>query len=194
MRKINVSKEKERVNQSLVQKGLMPRVEKFFASEQVQMVIQEQFDLNLKAMRDSVKSLPECYREVAKQMCTAKGTEKDGYVDTAHARFKIFLNDSIDKLAMFMPVDDVLAVLVDEGQNNDRWLASFKNECQMVSEFVMEDFKEKLLMLCMPRSKNKRMLKALVEAVTGETITQSQVDELWFTHVVAGVVYTGIFR
>ena len=127
-------------------------------------------------------------------MCTAKGTEKDGYVDTAYARFKIFLNDSIDKLAMFMPVDDVLAVLVDEGQNNDRWLASFKNECQMVSEFVMEDFKEKLLLLCMPRSKNKRMLKALVEAVTGETITQSQVDELWFTHVVTGVVYTGIFR
>ena len=58
----------------------------------------------------------------------------------------------------------------------------------------MEDFKEKHLLLCMPRSKNKRMLKALVEAVTGETITQSQVDELWFTHVVAGVVYTGIFR
>ena len=194
MRNENVREAKRKVDESLVQKGLMHRVEAFLASKEAQDAIKEQFDLNLKAMRELSNPLPDCYQKLVKMAYEAKCTEREGYVDTVYAIFKFNLSDSIDKLAMFMPVDDVLAVLAEEGRNDELWFASLVTACQQMSGFVMEDFCEKLLTLCMPRSENKAMLKVLVETVTGEEVNQSQVDELWVTYVVMARIATGIFR
>ena len=194
MRKENVREAKRKVDESLTQKGLMHRVEAFLASKEVQEAIKEQFDLNLKAMSDRSNPLPDCYQKLVEVAYEAKCTEREEYVDTVYAIFKFNLSESVDKLAMFMPVDDVLAVLAEEGRNDELWLASLVTACQQVSGFVMEDFCEKLLTLCMPRSENKTMLKVLVETLTGEEVDQSQVDELWVTYVVMARIATGIFR
>lgn len=194
MRNEIVSEVRRMVDESLVQKGLMHRVELFLASEKAQEAIKEQFELNLKAIRALSNPLPDCYQEVVKLAYDAKCAEREEYAETVYAIFKFNLSESVDKLAMFMPVDDVLVVLADEGRNVELWLASFVAACEQVSGFVKEDFCEKLLTLCMPKSENKGMLKVLVETVTGVEVDQSQLDELWVTHVVMARIATGIFR
>ena len=62
MRKENVREAKRKVDESLVQKGLMHRVEAFLASKEAQDDIKEQFELNLKAMSELAKPLPDCFQ------------------------------------------------------------------------------------------------------------------------------------
>ena len=189
----SISEKRGKVDDSLKARGLMGRVERFFESQPAQEILNTEFENNLQALREKVKDLPACYCLSVKMVYDAKCAEKEGYCDTVSTVFRFNLDDSVNKLAGFMPVEGVIATLADESQNEALWLESLRAACKDVSRCVMEDFCEKLLDIGMPASKTKTDMKVFVLTLTGEMVSEAVINHLWIQHVVLRGM-TGIFR
>ena len=189
----SIREKRQLVDQSLKTRGLIPRVEKVWASEAAQNILTEEFEGNLQALREKVKSLPECYALCVKLAYDGKCSEKAEYSDTVEAIFRFKLDECVNNLAGFMKVDGVLQVLADESQNGDLWLESLRSACKTVSGFVMDDFCEKVLTIGMPASKTKNDLKMLILVMTGEMVDDDVINHLWLQHVVICGM-TGVLR
>lgn len=186
MRNESVRENKMKVDKALTQKGLMPRIEKFLDSEEAKNAVEKQFNQNLQAMREKTNSLPECYSLYVALAYDAKCSEQEEFTETVHAIFKFNLNKRIDMLAQDFPIDKVVEVLNDETQYLEKWMEGLQIACNHVSDFVMFDFCKKVLALCLPASMNRVTLKILVETLTGKKISESEVNQLWYTCVIRG--------
>lgn len=189
----NVREKGRQVDEALREYGLMGRVERLCATDVAKEVINSEFEANLQAMQEKVKDLPKCYAFCIKQLHDAKRGEKEEYIATVWTTFRFNLYTSIKCLAAFMPVDDVLVTLADESQNEELWLESLRTACQTISAYVMADFCEKLLAMGMPASESKDDLRKFVFQMTGKTLTDDELNQLWMQEVVIFAM-AGIFR
>ncbi len=189
----SVSARRQEVDQSLKTRGLMGRVERFWARDEVQVALTTAFEENLQALMESTRGLPECYALAVKMVFDAKAGEAEGFKDAVSAVFRFDLDESVNGLAGFMPVDSVLTELADETKNNDLWLASLKSACEKISGFVQKDFCEKVLAVGMPASKTKNDMKLFVLQMTGEQLSEDVINHLWIQHVVLRGA-TGVLR
>lgn len=189
----SVSEKRQEVDRSLMTRGLMGRVERFWASDDAQVILTTAFTDHLQALKESAKGLPACYSLAVQMVFDAKAGEAEGFKDAVSAIFRFRLDESVNRLAEFMPVDSVLPVLADETTNNDFWIESLKSACKEMSAYIQKDFCEKVLVVGMPASKTKNDLKHLVEQMAGELLSDDDINHLWLQHVVLRGM-TGVLR
>ena len=189
----SVSEKRKEVDLSLMARGLMGRVERLWASDDAQVILTTAFEDNLQALKESAKGLPACYSLAVQMVFDAKAGEAEGFKDAVSAIFRFRLDESVNRLAEFMPVDSVLTVLADETTNNELWLESMKSACKEMSAYIQKDFCDKVLAVGMPASKTKNDLKMLILLMTGEKLDDDVINHLWIQHVVLRGM-TGVLR